>query len=419
MAEILNMTNLAPKLKLVNPIEEPEDDSKKTKSRGNGTGSIFQLKDGTWMAQYTFGKKEDGRINRKTIRGKTRAEVNQKLKIEIAKMNTYEYFEKSDFTIYDLALQYVNNQYKNNQITPGSYFRKLYTVNLLKKIPIGQMKIQDVTVAMINDSLPYISNYSNSVISKIMGILTTAYDYAMGMKLIKSNPFRSKGVIIRPKSKQETKKVEALTLEEQRLFIKTLQESDDPYKDVLMFATFTGMRIGEILALKGEDIDRKNRFITVNKTVTIDDKGNVSLGNTTKTMAGTRDVPYVEVLDETISKLPPKGFLFLLPSGKFIRHGTINTHFVNICTKAGIKLEKTKRTWRHKEHKVKLANVNTHMLRHTFATRCIENHMDAVTLSRILGHNDIQTTLNTYTDVFNEMKVNEMSKVNNLFNDMI
>ena len=59
------------------------------------------------------------------------------------------------------------------------------------------------------------------------------------------------------------------------------------------------------------------------------------------------------------------------------------------------------------------------MLRHTFATRCIENHMDAVTLSRILGHNDIQTTLNTYTDVFNEMKVNEMSKVNNLFNDMI
>lgn len=418
MGQVINMTNLAPQFEQAKPLED-EENSKKTKSRGNGTGSVFQLKDGTWMAQYTFGKKENGKINRKTIRGKTRAEVNAKLKVMIAKMNTYEYYEKSDFTIYDLALQYVNNQIKNNQITEGSYFRKLYTVELLKKIPIGQMKIQDVTVAMINEALPSIADYSNSVISKVMGILTTAYDYAIGMKLVKVNPFRSKGVIIRPRSTKETRKVEALTLEEQRAFLKALQESNDPYKDVLMLATFTGMRIGEVLALKGEDIDRENRFITVKKTLTIDKEGQVTLGKTTKTLAGSREVPYVAVLDETISRLPKKGFLFLLPDGKFIRHGTINTHFVNICTKAGIKLEKTQRTWRHKAHKVKLANVNTHMLRHTFATRCIEQHMDAVTLSRILGHNDIQTTLNTYTDVFNELKVNEMSKVNNLFNDLV
>jgi Site-specific recombinase XerD len=51
------------------------------------------------------------------------------------------------------------------------------------------------------------------------------------------------------------------------------------------------------------------------------------------------------------------------------------------------------------------------MLRHTFATRCIESGMQAVVLQKLLGHKDIQTTLNTYTSVFNEFKENEFEKV--------
>ena len=63
-----------------------------------------------------------------------------------------------------------------------------------------------------------------------------------------------------------------------------------------------------------------------------------------------------------------------------------------------------------KEVNLKSSNVNTHMLRHTYATRCIESGMSAVVLSKLLGHKDIETTLNTYTSVFNRFKEDEIQK---------
>ena len=59
---------------------------------------------------------------------------------------------------------------------------------------------------------------------------------------------------------------------------------------------------------------------------------------------------------------------------------------------------------------LKSSKVNTHMLRHTYATRCIESGMSAVVLSKLLGHADIETTLNTYTTVFNKFKDDEIKK---------
>lgn len=62
-----------------------------------------------------------------------------------------------------------------------------------------------------------------------------------------------------------------------------------------------------------------------------------------------------------------------------------------------------------------MSRVNTHMLRHTFATRCIESGVSPVVLQRILGHKDIKVTLNTYTSVFNEFNEQEIEKINDIF----
>lgn len=66
-----------------------------------------------------------------------------------------------------------------------------------------------------------------------------------------------------------------------------------------------------------------------------------------------------------------------------------------------------------KKHNIRKGNVNTHMLRHTFATRAIEADVQAVVLKKILGHADISTTLNTYSHVFEEFETRSTEKIEN------
>lgn len=143
-------------------------------------------------------------------------------------------------------------------------------------------------------------------------------------------------------------------------------------------AIYTVMRISEILSLKREDIDFENKKIYVNKTLSHVEKGRIILENTTKIYAGMRDIPMINALYDKLIEYnmnKKRGFLFT----------------------------------------IKHSDVNTYMLRHTFATRCIENGVNPVVLQKILGHKDIQVTLNTYTSVFNEFKENEIEKINAIF----
>ena len=103
---------------------------------------------------------------------------------------------------------------------------------------------------------------------------------------------------------------------------------------------------------------------------------------------------------------------------KFIAPATINSHFKKVCKNAGIRVINTKKKkitkkGEEKEVNLKSSAVNTHMLRHTYATRCIEAGVSPVVLQKILGHKDIETTLNTYTTVFNKYKEEELEKLNN------
>lgn len=153
---------------------------------------------------------------------------------------------------------------------------------------------------------------------------------------------------------------------------------------------YTGMRIGEVLALRRSDIDFKNNIIHVKRSLTRDLQEKVKLGKDTKTYNGIREIPLFPELKEVLKKNNNIDFLFLNSKGGFQTSSAINEAFKRVCKDAGIRpciriiRRKNKKTGKIKVIQLKSSKVNQHMLRHCFATRCIEAGMTAVVLQRIL-----------------------------------
>ena len=395
------------------------------KKRGNGEGTIYYIESmKKWIGQVTLGKDRDGKQIRKSLYGNTRKEVKDKMDSLQREMQTGKDVSNV-LSIVDIAQEIRELKYNSNSIKRASYIRLGETIDIMQKLlPFANIPIQNVTRSIINSQSQELTSYSQSVITKVWQQLQGAFNEAVIRNIVDKNPFELKGYLMKPKSSKPTKKIDALTVDEEKRFIKELDKGYDDYTIVFYIAIYTGMQISEILALKREDIDFENKKIYVRKTLSHVEKGRILLENTTKTYAGMRDVPILDILyDKLIEyKIDKKrGFLFL-KNGNFIHATSFNSRFQKLCKNADIRVYKKKeqkkggrKTKRIYQCNITKSRVNTHMLRHTFATRCIENGVSPVVLQRILGHKDIQVTLNTYTSVFNEFKEKEIDKINSIF----
>ena len=146
-----------------------------TKKRGNGEGTIFKrIINGKtyWIAEYTIEMYDkNGKRKRKTISGKTRQEVKNKLENLITELKTDTYIDKSNIKFKEIAKEFIETGYKMNKFKESSYLRKMNTYKSICNHYIADMELQKITENDIRDFLIYITKYSNSVIAKIYGIV--------------------------------------------------------------------------------------------------------------------------------------------------------------------------------------------------------------------------------------------------------
>ena len=385
--------------------------------RGNGEGTIYYSeKLNKWVGQFVVGRKENGKLNRKSVYGDTRKEVKEKITQALAEIQNKTYIEKNDITVYNLGFSIIENKFNANLISEATYNRNLGTLKVIKKSELGNLKIQKVTSNQIQNFINSKTSYSNSYISKIYEMLGKIFYEATIKDIIVKNPLEN---TLKPKSDKEDKKVEAFTVEEQKAFLIALK--NEQYKNILCFALHSGARIGEILALTIKDIDFENDVIHINKTLTKDKNGKVIIGDKTKTYDSNRDIPITNILkpilEDSFKKLIKNNndLLFCHSNGKIIAPATMNIQFKKICKNAGIKrTTQKKKKINKKTGEINYVNLNTssaniHMLRHTYATRCIEAGVPAEVLQRLLGHKNINVTINTYTTIFEKYKKEQLN----------
>lgn len=234
------------------------------------------------------------------------------------------------------------------------------------------------------------SNSINSIISVIKSSLKTAV--MVGTKKIYDSD-----KIRRPKS--EGRKMECFTASEQKKIENAVMRSRKSKLFGVVLCLYTGLRIGELLALTWSDIDFDKGMLTVNKTCHDGSGGGmVRITDKPKTRTSNRVIPIPKQLIPRLRELKRKSA----------------SEYVVCDAKRVVYLRSYQKLFAELIEKLKIPHKGFHALRHTFATRALECGMDVKSLSEILGHKNPTVTLNTYTHSLMEHKVEMMNKLGKL-----
>ena len=385
-----------------------EAKNRRRKSVGNGEGSLYYSET---LKRWFFKFHYNGQ--RKTIQQKKNEKVKEfKKRVTDIKfmLNNGTYFEKDKDTFIKILEKHIEQKYKDNLIGDSTYTRDLGTKEQIKKTCSNFINkpIHLITVDDIEEAKDNIREYSNNSINKIWRLLYKTFNIALSRRKITFNPMNDE-TLNKPISKKETKRIQALTIDEEQKLIECLNISNvnEQYKQIVLLQLNTGMRIGEILALSSDCIDLEKNNITVYRTLTKKNNKYV-LGKHTKTYnrrtnidKGKRTFPMtsetkkiiLDILNQRVSNI--HNLLFW----DYQRNSLILPKRIN--------------DFLDSLNKNNISNyLRTHTLRHTFITRCQEKSIALVVIQAMVGHIEGSSiTSDTYTSVSLDFMKKEIKKI--------
>ena len=271
----------------------------------------------------------------------------------------------------------------------------------IKKV-IGNMKLTDVKPVHCQKIFNIMSDegYSSSTIYQTRIALYNMLEFAKENEVIINNPCKTS---LKSNIGKPTKKKEALTIDVQKKFLEGI--IGQSYEDQFRFILQTGLRTGELVGLKWEDIDFKNRCFKIQRTMEYRYSTGEWRVGPPKSKSGYRTIPLTDEAIAILKRQKEKHkaikvipmewseYVFLCKKGSPIRNTTYDSALYEICKK------------------INIPKFSMHVLRHSFATRCIEGGMKPKTLQMILGHSNIGITMNLYVHTTEEEKIKEMELV--------
>ena len=374
-----------------------------------GQGSIFYNKArDNWTVLYYETDAKTGIRKRKSKSQPTKEMAERFFTSIIYQQKNPLYIKKHKICLGDFMKLRTKTKLETNIISENSLGRINQTLNVIKKSYLYNKKIDEITTEEIQSFLNTLTDYSNSTIKKIYSEFNQIFNYAFSQNLILANPMAD---IIKPKSKIVNKPLKALTIEEQEYMAKYLMSlslKKCRYKNVFLIQMFTGMRIGEVLALKITDIDLAHNIINVEHTISVDAEEKTIIKDTPKSFNGMREIPLTIYLKPyiieqmNIAKINnhKENLLFVNRNGGYVDHRIANRILKKILI-----------------NEFNIKDISTHSLRHTFGTRCAECDIKEVAIQRIMGHSSINATLDNYVDVSEKLKESELEKVYSYFKE--
>ena len=236
---------------------------------------------------------------------------------------------------------------------------------------LGELNIKDIRTSHINHFIMTFAaqGYAQKTVLTQLQVIRQIFDYAI---LIEESDYNFAKDVKIPKNLR--KKPRDIASDEDVQKIK--DNSSDPQALIFLFALYSGMRRGEILALQGKDIDFDNNVIFVNKTVYYD--GVTPKIKTPKTEAGKRTIALLTPLKEVLPKITSNEYYF--GGNELLKNSAVHKMIKNAQNDFDIKC-------------------TLHQLRHYYATRLYELGIDEKSAQDLLGHSDISTTRNIYTHI--------------------